>query len=230
MKESKQPLSGFETYFATAGAGKTVVSYKKNDVIFLQGNPAELIFYIQRGRVKLTVVSEQGKEAVVAIMEAGQFFGEGCLDGGSTRVATAVSLGNSVITSITKQAMRETLKNEPQLAEHFVRYLIARTGRVEADLIDQLFNSSERRLARLLLLLAHFGKEGPPQPIDVEISQETLAEMIGTTRSRVSHFMNKFRKSGFISYNGKIHVHNSLLNAVLHEKPTLKADDESPIS
>ena len=225
MKESKQPLSGFETYFSRAGAGKAIVSYKKKDVIFSQGNPAELIFYIQKGRVKLTVVSKQGKEAVVAIMEAQQFFGEGCLNGDSTRVATAVSLGNSIITSITKHAMREALDNEPHLAENFVKYLITRTSRVEADLVDQLFNSSERRLARLLLLLAHFGKEGAPQPIDVEISQETLAEMIGTTRSRVSFFMNKFRKLGFISYNGKIHIHNSLLNAVLHEKPALRTDD-----
>jgi len=215
---------GFEAYFATAGAGKTVVSLKKNDVIFSQGDPAELIFYIQKGRVKLTVVSEQGKEAVVAIMEAGQFFGEGCLNGDATRVATAVSLGNSEIASITKHALRQALQNEPRLAEYFVKYLITRTSRVEADLIDQLFNSSEQRLARLLLLLAHFGKEGA-EPIDVEISQETLAEMIGTTRSRVSFFMNKFRKSGFISYNGNIHVHNSLLNAVLHEKPTLRTDD-----
>jgi len=215
---------GFEAYFATAGAGKTVVSLKKNDVIFSQGDPAELIFYIQKGRVKLTVVSEQGKEAVVAIMEAGQFFGEGCLNGDIARVATAVSLGDSAIVSISKHAMREALQNEPRLAEYFVKYLITRTSRVEADLIDQLFNSSEQRLARLLLLLAHFGKEGA-EPIDVEISQETLAEMIGTTRSRVSFFMNKFRKSGFISYNGNIHVHNSLLNAVLHEKPTLRTDD-----
>jgi CRP-like cAMP-binding protein len=225
MKEIEPRVSVFETYFAKAGAGKTVVSYIKNDVIFSQGDLAELIFYIQKGRVKLTVVSEQGKEAVVAIMEAGQFFGEGCLNGDSTRVATAVSLGNSSITSITKHALRKALKNEPQLAEHFVKYLVNRTSRVEADLIDQLFNSSERRLARLLLLLAHFGKDGAPQPIDVEISQETLAEMIGTTRSRVSFFMNKFRKLGFISYNGKIHIHNSLLNAVLHEKPALRTDD-----
>lgn len=225
MKEIEPPTSTFETYFATAGAGKTVVSYKKNGIIFSQGDPAELIFYIQKGRVKLTVVSEQGKEAIVAIMEPRQFFGEGCLNGDSTRVATAVSLGDSVITSITKHAMREALDHEPHLAEHFVKYLITRTSRVEADLVDQLFNSSERRLARLLLLLAHFGKEGTPQPIDVEISQETLAEMIGTTRSRVSFFMNKFRKLGFISYNGKIHVHNSLLNAVLHEKPALRTDD-----
>jgi CRP/FNR family cyclic AMP-dependent transcriptional regulator len=225
MKETKNSLIDFETYFAAPGEGKTILRFKKNGVIFSQGDPAESIFYIQEGRVKLHVVSEHGKEAVVAIMEAGQFFGEGCLNGHTARVATAASLGDSKIVSISKDAMREALKNEPSFAQGFVTYLIHRNSRVEEDLIDQLFNSSERRLARLLLLLAHFGKEGVPQPIDVEISQETLAEMIGTTRSRVSFFMNKFRKLGFISYNGKIHVHNSLLNAVLHDKPALRADD-----
>jgi CRP/FNR family transcriptional regulator, cyclic AMP receptor protein len=225
MKEPKHLLSGFDTYFATPGAGKTILSFKKNSVIYSQGDPAESVFFIQKGRVKLHVVSAHGKEAVVAIMEPGQFFGEGCLNGHSVRVATAVSLGDSAIVSISKHAMRGALKNEPSFAQHFVTYLITRTSRVEEDLIDQLFNSSERRLARLLLLLAHFGKEGAPEPIDVEISQETLAEMIGTTRSRVSFFMNKFRKLGFISYNGKIHVHHSLLNAVLHDKPALRTDD-----
>jgi CRP/FNR family transcriptional regulator, cyclic AMP receptor protein len=225
MKETKHHISGFEAYFSTPGAGKKNLSFKKSAVIYLQGEPADSIFYIQKGRVKLHVMSEHGKEAVVALMEPGQFFGEGCLNGHTVRVATAVSLGDSAIVSISKQAMRDALKNEPSFAQLFVTYLITRTSRVEEDLIDQLFNSSERRLARLLLLLAHFGKEGAPQPIDVEISQETLAEMIGTTRSRVSFFMNKFRKLGFISYNGKIHVHNSLLNAVLHDKPSLRADD-----
>ncbi|KJC45095.1 Crp/Fnr family transcriptional regulator [Bradyrhizobium sp. LTSP885] len=228
MKEPKHPASGFETYFATPGAGKATVGFKKNAVIYSQGDPAESIFYVQKGRAKLHVVSEHGKEAVVAIMEAGQFFGEGCLNGDTARVATAISLGDSSIVSISKDAMREALKNEPSFAQLFVTYLLTRNSRVEEDLIDQLFNSSERRLARLLLLLAHFGKEGVPQPIDIELSQETLAEMIGTTRSRVSFFMNKFRKLGFISYNGKIHVHMSLLNAVLHDKPALRTDD--PVS
>ncbi len=182
--------------------------------------------------MKLSVVSSQGKEAVVAIMEPGQFFGEGCLNGDTVRVATSTSLGDSIVASITKPAMRMALQNS-QFAELFLKYVLNRNSRVEQDLIDQLFNSSERRLARLLLLLAHFAKEGSPQPIDVEISQETLAEMIGTTRSRVSFFMNKFRKLGFISYNGKIHVHKSLLNAVLHETPALrtgrrKAEQQSP--
>ena len=230
MKEPKHSLSGFETYFATPGEEKKLLNFKKNAVIYSQGNPAESIFYIQKGRVKLQVQSEQGKEAVVAIMEAGQFLGEGCLNGDTARVATAVSLGDSAIVSISKHAMREALKNEPSFAQLFVTYLVKRTSRVEEDLIDQLFNSSERRLARLLLLLAHFGKEGAPQPIDVEISQATLAEMIGTTRSRVSFFMNKFRNLGFISYNGKIHVHKSLLNAVLHEKPAIRTDESSAIS
>jgi len=229
MKQATHFLSGFETYFATAGAGKKVLNFKKNAVIYSQGDPAECIFYIQKGRVKLHVVSEHGKEAVVAIMEAGQFFGEGCLNGDTARVATATSLGDGAIVSISKHAMREALKNEPRFAQLFVNYLLTRNTRVEEDLIDQLFNSSERRLARLLLLLAHFGKDGVPQPIDIEISQETLAEMIGTTRSRVSFFMNKFRKLGFVSYNGKIHVHNSLLNAVLHDKPELRTDDSSAI-
>ena len=230
MKEPKHSLSGFETYFAAPGAGKAIHSFKKNAVIYSQGDPAASIFYIQKGRIKLNVVSDLGKEAVVAIMEAGQFFGEGCLNGDTVRVATAVSIGDSAIVSITKHAMREALKNEPSFSQRFVSYLVHRNSRVEEDLIDQLFNSSERRLARLLLLLAHFGKEGVPQPIDVEISQATLAEMIGTTRSRVSFFMNKFRKLGFISYNGKIHVHNSLLNAVLHDKPALRTDDSTAIS
>jgi len=230
MKEPKHSLSGFEKYFAAPGAGKAIHSFKKNAVIYSQGDPAASIFYIQKGRIKLNVVSDLGKEAVVAIMEAGQFFGEGCLNGDTVRVATAVSIGDSAIVSITKHAMREALKNEPSFSQRFVSYLVHRNSRVEEDLIDQLFNSSERRLARLLLLLAHFGKEGVPQPIDVEISQATLAEMIGTTRSRVSFFMNKFRKLGFISYNGKIHVHNSLLNAVLHDKPALRTDDSTAIS
>jgi len=215
----------FKSYFAKAGAGKTFFRLKKNDTVYLQGDPAESIFYIQKGGIKLNVTSEHGKDAVVAIMETGQFFGEGCLNGDIARVATAVSIGDSSIVSISKQAMREALKNEPSFAQLFVAYLLTRNTRVEEDFIDQLFNSSERRLARLLLILANLRKEGVPLPIDIEMSQETLAEMIGTTRSRVSFFMNKFRKLGFISYNGKIHVHNSLLNAVLHDKPQLRTDD-----
>jgi CRP-like cAMP-binding protein len=214
-----------KTFLARVGHGKTITEYKKNQNIYCQGEVAEAVFFIQKGRVKLTVLSEQGKEAVVGILEAGQFFGEGCLDGHPLRLATTTALEDSTITAITKAAMMATLHDEPAFSQMFITYLLTRNSRIEEDLIDQLFNSSEKRLARLLLILAHFGKEGRPQPIAVELSQETLAEMIGTTRSRVSFFMNKFRKLGFISYNGKIEVHNSLLNAVLNDKPQIERDE-----
>jgi CRP/FNR family transcriptional regulator, cyclic AMP receptor protein len=214
-----------KTFLAKVGAGKTILKFHKNQNVFVQGEVADTIFYIQRGRVKLTVLSEQGKEAVVGILEPGQFFGEGCLNGHPLRLATTTAMEECVITSITKDAMIALLHSEPKFSEMFMAYLLTRNSRVEEDLIDQLFNSSEKRLARLLLLLAHFGKEGSPQPINPSISQETLAEMIGTTRSRVSFFMNKFRKLGLISYNGKIEVHNSLLSAVLHDKPEIKRDE-----
>jgi CRP/FNR family cyclic AMP-dependent transcriptional regulator len=214
-------------FLAKVGAGKRVLEFHKNRHVFKQGDVADTVFYIQKGKVKLTVLSEQGKEAVVAILEPGQFFGEGCMNGHALRIATTTAMEECVITSITKEAMIATLHAEPKFSELFMAYLLTRNSRIEEDLIDQLFNSSEKRLARLLLLLAHFGKEGTPQPILADISQETLAEMIGTTRSRVSFFMNKFRKLGFISYNGKIEVHNSLLNAVLHEKPEIERDDST---
>ena len=212
---------------AKVGAGKTILKLQKNQRVFEQGGVADAVFYIQKGRVKLTVLSEQGKEAVVGILEPGQFFGEGCLNGHRLRMATTTAMEECVITSITKEAMLAALHAEPKFSELFMTYLLARNGRVEEDLIDQLFNSTEKRLARLLLLLAHFGKEGRPQPILLDLSQETLAEMIGTTRSRVSYFMNKFRKLGLIDYNGKIEVHNSLLNAVLREKPEIERDDST---
>ena len=214
-----------KVFLAKVGAGKTILEFHKNESIFIQGDVADTVLYIQEGRVKLTVMSEQGKEAVVAILEPGQFFGEGCLNGHPLRLATTVAMENCLITSITKQAMISLLHAEPRFSELFMGYLLARNSRIEEDLIDQLFNSSEKRLARLLLLLAHFGKEGSPQPINPSISQETLAEMIGTTRSRVSYFMNKFRKLGLISYNGKIEVHSSLLSAVLHDKPEIARDE-----
>jgi CRP/FNR family cyclic AMP-dependent transcriptional regulator len=214
-----------KAFLARVGQGKAITDYKKNQNIFCQGEMAESVFYIQRGRVKLTVLSEQGKEAVVGILEAGQFFGEGCLNGHPLRISTTTAMEDCIITSIAKSAMITTLQEEPKFSEMFMAYLLTRNSRVEEDLIDQLFNSSEKRLARLLLILANFGKEGPPQPITVELSQETLAEMIGTTRSRVSFFMNKFRKLGFIDYNGKIEVHNSLLNAVLNDKPQIQRDE-----
>jgi CRP/FNR family cyclic AMP-dependent transcriptional regulator len=213
-----------QAFLAKVGDGKTVLTFHKNETVFKQGEAADTVFYIQKGRVKVVVVSEQGKEAVVGIFEPGQFFGEGCLNGHPLRISTTLTLEDCVITVITKTAMLAALHSEPKFSELFMSYLLSRNSRIEEDLIDQLFNSSEKRLARVLLLLANFGKDGGLQPIKVHVSQETLAEMIGTTRSRVSFFMNKFRKLGFISYNGKIEVHNSLLNAVLHDTPQLRRD------
>jgi CRP/FNR family transcriptional regulator, cyclic AMP receptor protein len=211
-------------FLGRAEAGKTIEKYEKNQKIFSQGDIADSVFFIQKGKVKITVLSEHGKEAIVGIFSDGQFFGEGCLDGAELRTATCQAMEACVVTSITKPAMLAILNNEPEFSAFFVAYLLSRNGRIEDDLIDQLFNSSEKRLARLLLLLAGFGKEGGAAPVPVTLSQETLAEMIGTTRSRVSFFMNKFRKLGLIDYNGRIEVHNSLLSAVLHEKPQLKED------
>jgi CRP/FNR family transcriptional regulator, cyclic AMP receptor protein len=214
-----------QAFLAKMGEGKSILQFKKGQNVFVQGDPADTVFYIQKGRIKLTVLSDHGKEAVVGILAPGQFFGEGCMNGHKLRISTTTAMENCVITAITKTAMIAALHDEPQFSEMFMAYLLTRNSRIEEDLIDQLFNSSERRLARLLLLLAHFGKEGSPQPISQSISQETLAEMIGTTRSRVSFFMNKFRKLGLIDYNGHIEVHNSLLSAVLHDKPRLKQDE-----
>ena len=211
-------------FLAKVGVGKTV-EFQKNQKVFSQGDAADTVFYIQDGKVKLTVTSEQGKEAVVGILEPGQFFGEGCMNGHSKRIATTTAMEDCLITVITKAAMITALHDEPKFSELFMAYLLTRNSRIEEDLIDQLFNSSEKRLARLLLLLANFGKEGSPQSISPNVSQETLAEMIGTTRSRVSHFMNKFRKLGLISYNGHIEVHSSLMDAVLRDKPELKGDE-----
>ncbi len=212
-------------FLAKVGEGKTIVAYGKDDVVFAQGDAADTIYYVQKGRLKVVVISEQGKEAVVGMLEPGQFFGEGCMNGHSLRIATTTAMETSLVTTITKTAMLAVLQSEPKFSELFMAHLLTRNSRIEEDLIDQLFNSSERRLARLLLLLANFGKEGTPQPISPNISQETLAEMVGTTRSRVSHFMNKFRKLGLISYNGHIEVHSALLSAVLHEKPVLKEQE-----
>jgi CRP/FNR family cyclic AMP-dependent transcriptional regulator len=214
-----------QVFLAKVGTGKTILEFRKNQNVFAQGDVADTVFYIQKGKVKLTVASDQGKEAVVAILEPGQFFGEGCMNGHALRIATTTTMEDCLITVITKAAMIAAIHDEPQFSELFMAYLLTRNSRIEEDLIDQLFNSSERRLARLLLLLANFGKEGRPQPISPNISQETLAEMIGTTRSRVSFFMNKFRKLGLISYNGHIEVNSSLLSAVLHDKPQLKEDE-----
>ena len=214
-----------QVFLAKVGEGKSILQFKKGQNVFVQGDPADTVFYIQKGKIKLTVLSDHGKEAVVGMLGPGQFFGEGCMNGHKLRISTTTAMENCVITAITKTAMIAALHDEPQFSEMFMAYLLTRNSRIEEDLIDQLFNSSERRLARLLLLLANFGKEGSPQPISPGISQETLAEMIGTTRSRVSFFMNKFRNLGLIDYYGHIEVHNSLLSAVLHDKPQLKLDE-----
>ena len=209
-------------FLAKVGDGKTISDYQKNEVVFSQGDAADAVFYIQKSRIKLTVTSEQGKEAVVGILGPGQFFGEGCLNGHPIRVTTGAAVVGCRITRIAKAAMIATMHEEPDFSELFMAYLLTRNSRIEEDLIDQLFNSSEKRLARLLLLLANFGKDGRPEPIVGTFSQETLAEMIGTTRSRVSFFMNKFRKLGYIEYNGKLEIHNSLLNVVLYDKPEIR--------
>ena len=206
-----------QTFLKQVGSGKTNLTCLNKQILFSQGDKADAVFYIQAGKVKLTVVSQQGKEAIVAILEQGGFFGEGCLAGQLVCMATATTAEDSTIVRIDKQAMIETLHNEPTFSELFLTYLLARNIRIQEDLVDHLFNSSEKRLARVLLLMAHFGKEGKPEPVVPKVSQETLAEMIGTTRSRVSFFMNKFRKLGFVYYNGGLHVHSSLLNIVLHD-------------
>jgi CRP/FNR family transcriptional regulator, cyclic AMP receptor protein len=216
-----------QSFLAKVGEGRSIATYSKDQIIFSQGDPANAVFYIQRGKVKITVVSEQGKEAVVAILEANEFFGEACLAGQSQRIATVTAMVDSVIMRLDKPAVVRVIHAEPAFSEMFISHLLSRTIRIEADLVDQLFNSSEKRLARLLLLLANFGKDGKPEPMIAKISQETLAEMIGTTRSRVSFFMNKFRKLGLIDYKSSedgIEVHSSLLNLVLHEQPEIRAN------
>ena len=194
-----------------------MLACRKKQILFSQGDAADSVFYIQTGRVKLTVVSQRGKEAVIALMDAGSFFGEGCLAGKLVRLTSATVVDESTIVRIDKQVMMHALEHEPTFSSMFLEYVLARNLRIQEDLVDQLFNSSEKRLARVLLLLAHFGKEGKPEPVIAKVSQETLAEMIGTTRSRVNFFMNKFRKLGFLEYNGGLHVHSSLLNIVLHD-------------
>jgi CRP/FNR family cyclic AMP-dependent transcriptional regulator len=229
MEAKTKPPFKVEMFLATVNGGRTVSNYQKNQKVFSQGDPADAVFYIQEGKVKVTVVSDKGKEAVVAIQGQRDFFGEGCLSGQPRRLATVAAMTESVIMRLDKASIVRVLHDEPTFSEMFMSYLLARNARVEEDLVDQLFNSSEKRLARLLLLMANFGKEGRPEPVIAKISQETLAEMIGTTRSRVSLFMNKFRKLGFIEYNGHMEVHNSLLNVVLHDKPQIRrgADSEN---
>jgi CRP-like cAMP-binding protein len=221
QKGKRKPPFDPKVFLDTENVGRTISQYRKDQKVFSQGNPADAVFYIQKGKVKITVVSERGKEAVVAIMGPDEFCGEGCLTGQPRRMATAVAMTECEIMRLEKAAMIRVLHEEPAFSEMFVAHLLARTIRVEEDLVDQLFNSSEKRLARSLLLLANFGKDGRPERIIAKVSQETLAEMIGTTRSRVSHFMNKFRKLGFIDYNGHLEVHSSLLNVVLHDQPQI---------
>ncbi len=217
MARKRLPAFNPQAFLSKVGSGKTNLTAHKKQVLYSQGDAADAVFYIQGGRVKLTVVSQQGREAVVAILEHGSFLGESCLAGQTVRTATATTLEDSSIVRIDKGAMIRVLHEEPTFAELFMSYLLTHSIRIQADLVDQLFNSSERRLARVLLLMAHFGKEGKPEPVIAKVSQEMLAEMIGTTRSRVSFFMNKFRKLGFIDYNGGMHVHSSLLSIVLHD-------------
>ena len=221
-KAKKKPPFDPKAFLAKVDGGQTISNYSKNQIVFDQGDPADSVFYIQKGKAKVTVLSEQGKEAVVAILGADDFFGEGCLAGQTLRIATVRVLTESVIARISKASIIRVIHQEPSFAELFISHLLARNIRVEADLVDQLFNSSEKRLARVLLLLANFGKEGDPEPVLPKISQETLAEMVGTTRSRVNFFMNRFRELGLINYNGSIEVHRSLLNVVLHEKPQIR--------
>jgi CRP-like cAMP-binding protein len=206
-----------KAFLATIGPGHTVSDLRKNEVVFRQSAAADAVFYIQKGKIKIVVSSEQGKEAVVGVMGPGEFFGEGCLIGQPLRLATAKAMTESQVVRVSKAEMVRVLHGEPRFAELFMTHLLTRNSRVEEDLVDQLFNSSEKRLARTLLLLANVGQDGGPQPITTPISQETLAEIIGTTRSRVSLFMNKFRKLGFIEYNGHLEVHSSLVSVLLRE-------------
>lgn len=217
MTPKQKPYFDPKQFLAKVGKGRTISEYRKNRVVFTQGDPAEAIFYIHKGKAKLTVVSRTGKEAVIAVLAAGDFIGEGCLAGRPLRLATATAMSDCSIARLEKKATIRLLHDEPAFSEMFLTYVLSRNMRIEEDLVDQLFNSSEKRLARVLLLLSNFGKEGKPEPVIAKISQETLAEMIGTTRSRVSFFMNKFRQMGFIEYNGELRIHSSLLNIVLHD-------------
>jgi CRP/FNR family cyclic AMP-dependent transcriptional regulator len=219
MKLNEKPVFDPKTFLGHAGKGRTPTDYEKNQVVFSQGDVANAVYYIQKGKVKLTVVSNQGKEAVVAILAEGDFFGEACLASQVLRMETACTMVACSIMRLEKTRMMRALHDEPALSELMVAHLLSRTMRIEEDLIDQLFNSSEKRLARVLLMLANFGKEGKLEPVIAKISQQTLAEIVGTTRSRVSFFMNKFRKLGFIDYKDHLEVHSSLLNVVLHDYP-----------
>src|SRR5579864_517677 len=226
----REPTFDPNIFLASIGEGRSIAKYQKGQIVFSQGEPADSVFYIQKGKVKVTVVSKQRKEAVVAILGVDQFFGEGCLAGQAKRIATATAKTDAVVMRLERPAIVRALHDEPAFSEVFISYLLGRTVRIESDLVDQLFNSSEKRLARLLLLLANFGKETKPEPMIAKISQETLAEMVGTTRSRVSFFMNKFRKLGFIDYNGGLKIHSSLLNVILLDQDPRKAGQQAAIA
>ena len=217
MPREKKAEFSVVHYLTQPGKGKKIAAFAPDKRVFFQGEPASAIFYIQKGKIKLTVLSKTGKEAVIAVLGAGDFFGEGCLAAQQVRMSTATAISDCSILRIERTTAVEVIRNESAFSELLLSYMLTRTIRIEEDLIDQLFNSSEKRLARALLLLANFGKEGKPEQVIPKISQETLAEMIGTTRSRVSFFMNKFRKLGFITYNGTLEIHSSLLNVVLHD-------------
>ena len=206
-------------FLETAAKGRLISNYGKDDILFAQGDAADSVIYVKEGQIKLTVVSQQGKEAIVAILGPDEFLGEGCLIGQPRRLATASAMTDCVVMKVDKAELQRVLQDEPAFSKIFISHILTRNARVEEDLVDQMFNSTEKRLARVLLLLANFGKEGRPEPIIAKISQETLAEMIGTTRSRVSHFMNKFRTLGFIDYNGHLEIHSSLLSVVLNDEP-----------
>ena len=218
MQPARKRTFNTESFLARAGAGKEILDFKKKQAIFAQGDAAEAVFYVQKGRVKLTVVSKRGKEATIALLGPGEFFGEECIAPiHHLRIATATAIAPVTVLKIGRKEMMQVLGEQPEFSGAFVSFLLARNFRIQEDLIDQLFNSSEKRLARVLLLFAQFGKEAKPEPVVPKVSQEVLAEMIGTTRSRVNFFMNRFRKLGFIHYNGGLQVHTSLLNVILHD-------------
>ena len=224
MISKRKPPFDPKVFLSKINGGRSVADYRKGQIVYTQGQPADSVFYIQSGKVRKTVVSEHGKEAVVALLGTDDFFGEGCLAGQPLRLSTVSAMTECVIVRISKADITRVIHEEPAFAELFIAHLLVRNSRVEEDLVDQLFNSSEKRLARALLLLANFGKEGRPERIIAKVSQETLAEMIGTTRSRVSFFMNRFRKMGLIDYNGHLQIHSSLLNVVLHDDPHINSE------
>ncbi len=211
------PAFDGRAFLMSVGSGRSTATFKPKEVVFQQGDPADAVHYIEAGKIQLTVVSEHGKEGVIAMLEPGEFFGEGCIAGQPLRMASASAMAKSTVVRIEKAAMIRVLHEQPEMSDMFMAFLLSRNIQIEADLVDQLFNSSERRLARLLLLLANFGKEGTMETILPSINQDILAARVGTTRSRISFFMNKFRKLGFIEYNGGLKVHSSLLNVIVHE-------------